>query len=282
MPEQLFFDLDFRPVKRTKDAPPRRYGRQHIQRAVLRWLEDRAEPPTGLAGDVVTRVSRLRADVAAFWSVPSRNPHDEGPQRIMQPSRTLIVQCHAERDECWPDCMRSAEILPQLKAAKAELAQLQETIRREEPRLRDNNSLFEEYAEWRYEKSANPRYHAVRQAIDKLEHGLYHGTKFERIRQAQVADHLFLAVPAGLVDPAELADGWGLLWVEPDLTVREMVPAEARDCLPGNRLHLVQNLAAACREHTLLAHGVSRQKEGVVFVRPLVRRRGIETPKLEP
>lgn len=280
MPEQLFFDLDFSPVKSVKEVPQRRDNRQAIQRAVLRWLEA-TDQPTGIAADVITRISRLRADVAAFWSAPARNPHSEGPPRIMQPTRTLIVQCHAERDECWPDCIRSAEILPQLKTHKAELAQVQETIRQEEPHLRDNNSLFEEFAEWRYENSGNHHYHSLKRAIDKLEHALYHGSKFERIRQAQVADYLYLAVPAGLVEPSELADGWGLLWVEPDLTVREMAKAEARDCLPDNRLHLIQNLAAACRDHTLLAHGVSRQKSDVVFVRPLVRRRGIESPRLD-
>ena len=191
MAEQLFFDLDFSPVKSVKDVPPRRDRRQAIQRAVLRWLEA-SDQPTGLAADVVTRVSRLRADVAAFWSAPMRNPHSEGPPRIMQPTRTLIVQCHAERDECWPDCIRSAEILPQLKAHKAELLQVQETVRQEEPQLRDNNSLFEEYAEWRYENSGNHHYHSLKRAIDKLEHALYHGSKFERIRQETHANTLWL------------------------------------------------------------------------------------------
>jgi hypothetical protein len=280
MPEQLFFDLDFSPVKPDGSAPRRRNGRQTVQRAVMRWLEEN-DAPTGVAGDVVTRISRLKADVAAFWSAPARNPHSEGPNRIMRPVRTMIVQCHLERDECWPDCMRSNEILPKLKTLKAELVQVQEAIRQDEPHLRDDNSLFEEYAEWRYEESGNHHYHRVRRAIEKLEHGLYHGTKFERIRQAQVADFLYLAVPAGLVEPDELADGWGLLWIEQDLTVREMAKAEARDCLPDNRMHLIQNLAGACRDHTLMAHGVARQKDDVIFVKPLVRRRGIDTPTLD-
>jgi len=280
MPEQLFFDLDFVPPKAAGGTPKRRGGRQALQRAVLHWLEE-TDRPTGLACDVVTRISLLRADVAAFWSGPVRNPHKEGPTRIMQPIRTMLVQCHLERDECWPDCIRSAEILPKLKALKAELVQVQETIRHEEPQLRDDDALFEEYAEWRYEDSANRHYHHLRRAIEKLEHGLYHGTKFERIRRAQVADLLYLAVPAGMVEPDELADGWGLLWIEQDLSVRQMAVPESRDCLPSNRMHLIQNLATACRDHTLLAHGVGRKKDKVPFVRPQLRRRGVETPHLE-
>jgi hypothetical protein len=280
MAEQLFFDLDFRPVKSVDPTPRRRNGRRAIQRAVLRWLEE-TTAPTGMAADVITRVSRLKADVAAFWSQPERNPHNEGPHRIMRPVRTTLVQCHLEREECWPDCTRSNEILPKLKAMKAEMAQVQETIHQTEPHLRDGNSLFVEYAEWRYEESTNPDYHRLRRAIEKLEHGLYHGTKFERIRQAQVADCLYLAVPSGLVEPDEMADGWGLLWVEQDLTVRERVPAEARDCMAENRMHLIQNLAAACRDHTLMAHGVAHAKGDVFFVKPFVRRRGTESPELE-
>ena len=279
MPEQLFFDLDFVPAMPSADASSGRARRQAMQRAVLRWLEA-TDRPTGLACDVITRISKLRADVAAFWSAPVRNPHDEGPHRILQPARTLAVQCHLDRDECWPDCARSAEILPQLKALRAELLEVQETVRREEPRLRDGASLFEEYAEWRYEDSVNPDYHRLRRTIDKLQHGLYHGTKFERVRQAQVADALYLAVPDGLVTADELADGWGLLWVDERLGVREVVSPKPQNCLPGNRMHLVQNVASAGRDHTLLANGVARTQKGVVFVRPMVRRRGVEEPKL--
>ena len=253
--------------------------RQAIRRAALRWLEETA-PPTGMATFVVTRIQRTRADVAAFWSEPVRNAAGEGPERILTPQRTVIVQCYAERDECWPDCSRSQGMLPQLKALKAELAEVEATIRKEEPELRDSNALFEEYAVWRYDESRNRRYHKIRRAIFRVERSLYDGTAFERIRSAQLADHLYLAVPAGLVEATELADGWGLLWVEDDLSVRVIAAAEPRECLSANRLHLVQNIAAAAKTSELLANGIARRDDAVILTRPMRRRRSQETVRL--
>jgi hypothetical protein len=253
--------------------------RQAIRRAALCWLEQTA-PPTGVATFVVTRIQRTRADVAAFWSAPVRNPACEGPDRILTPVRTAVIQCYAEREECWPDCTRSQEMLPKLKGLKSELAEVEATIRQEEPRLRDTNALFEEYALWRYEESHNRRYHALRRAISRVEGSLYEGTSFERIRSAQLADHLYLAVPAGLVERSELAEGWGLLWVDDDLSVRVVVEAEARECLPANRFHLVQNIAAAAKVSELLANGVARREEAVILARPMRCRRAEETVRL--
>lgn len=209
-----------------------------------------------------------------------RNHASEGPDRILTPVRTAIIQCYAEREECWPDCTRSQEMLPKLKLLKSELAEVEAAIRKDEPNLRDANALFEEYAVWRYEDSHNRRYHQLRRAISRVEGSLYEGTSFERIRSAQLADHLYLAVPAGLVEGAELADGWGLLWVEDDLTVRVVLEAEKRECLAANRFHLVQNIAAAAKVSELLANGVARREETVILARPMRRRRTPETVRL--
>lgn len=269
MAQQLFFDLDFSNHASGAPGSPGWRRRMALQRAVVRWLCERTPAPTGLALNVVTRVSRLRADIGAFWSRPVRNHHEEGPAQILIPERTALVQCHLEREECWPDCTKSAGILPKLKAHKDELIAVEAEIRRREPGLKDTNTLFEEYAEWRYELSNNRDYHRLKLDIERMEHGLYHGTKFERIRSAQLADRLYLAVPSGVVDPGELADGWGLLWVEPDLTVREMISPEERNCLPSNRTHLVQNIAAAATRSVLFAYGLNRATTGgLVFVKP--------------
>lgn len=268
MGEQIFFDMD------VAGAPPQTGSafswrkRQALQRSIVRWLEQR-DPPTGIGLNVVTRVSRLRADVAAFWSAPARNRHEEGPSQILYPVRTAIVQCHLERDECWPDCIKSQTILPQLRALKEELAAVENHIREQEPELRATDTLFEEYSEWRYEDSRNRDYHRLKRAIEKLEHGLYHGTKFERIRSAHLADQLYLAVPTDIVKKEELADGWGLLWVGEDLSVSVAGECMERECLPSNRIHLVQNIAAAAKNGTLFSCGVRRTKDdAVVFVKP--------------
>jgi len=286
MPKQLLFTWSSEDDAEADGAPGAAAEsatgtarRQAVRRAVLRWLEQTREP-TGLATQVVTRIQRSRADVAAFWSAPVRNSAGEGPDRVLAPLRTTIIQCYAERDECWPDCARSQEMLPKLKAIKAELHEVEAVIRREEPELRDGAALFEEYAVWRYENSRNRDYQRLRRALNRVERSLYEGTAFERIGSAQLADQLYLAVPAGLIEPEELADGWGLLWVDEDLAVRVMVEAQERECLPGNRLHLVQHIAAAAKASELMANGVARREDEVLFTRPMRRRRAPESPRL--
>ena len=242
--------------------------RQALRRAVLRWLLT-TENPTGAATDTITRLSKLRADIAAFWSRPMRNPHAEGPGQLWQPARTAIVQCFLSRQECWPDWSRSAELAPRLRDLKLRQHQLEAAIRESEPELRDGDALFDEYAEWRYDDTANRDYHHVRRDLEKTEQALYRGTQFERIRQAALADQLYLAVPTGLIQPEELANGWGLLWVADDLAVTVAAAPEIRECHPENRLHLVQNIAAAGTSAVLFAMGLRAQTDGTLqFVQP--------------
>ena len=120
--------------------------RRQLQRAVLYWMLT-GRKPTAAAMDVVTRISRLRADVAAFWSVAERNPHEEGPRQLLRTERTAIVQCYVQRDDCWPDCAKAEEMLPLLRELRERLADQEARIRNGEPELRDDNTLFEEYAE---------------------------------------------------------------------------------------------------------------------------------------
>jgi len=252
-----------------------------LQRAVLRWLvEERA--PTAVALEVPTRVARFRADVAAFWSAPRRNPRDEGPRRLLVPTRTTIVECYTEREECWPDCVRTAEIMPLLQGCKARRADLESEVRQSEPELRDSSSLFEEYASWHFDRSRNPDYQTVLREIEVLERALVEGTRFEQVRSAEVADQLFLAVPAGLMRADEVANGWGLLWVHPDLHVTVEKDADRRACHEANRIHLVQNIAAAATRAVLMTGGVRRDRtsEKAFFVRTPRARRKPEHPAL--
>lgn len=273
MAQPLLFDLDFSSARSRSERMHVGRRRLALQRSVLAWLQ-REDPPTGAALRVITRISRLRADAAAFWSRPVRNPHDTGPTQVLEPVRTAIFQCHVERDDCWPDCAKSGTILPQLRALKQELVAVERHIRSEEPNLRRTDTLFEEYAEWRYDDSANRDYPRLRHTIEKMEHSLYHGTMFERIRSAQLADRLYLVVPAGVVNADELADGWGLLWVHDDFRVQVISEAENRECLSSNRLHLIQNIAAAAKQAVLFQSGVRELDDRVLLVqRPRSHRR---------
>ena len=262
MPKQL--ELDF------GDAGAAGLGRRELRRAVLAWLA--LDDATGVATDVPTRISRYLADVAAFWSRPARNRGDEGPGTVLRPYGTTIVECRRTREECWPDCNNSQELSPQLLKLRQDQRRREAQIREREPQLRGNDMLFDEYTEWQYDKSRDRGYHELRRRICKLEAALYRGTRFEGITRARLADRCYLAVPAGAVDPHELADGWGLLWVDRRLRVKVVAAATQEPCRDENRLHLVQNIAAAAQAQVLFANGIARRGRRAVFL-PLPRRR---------
>ncbi len=283
MAEQLMFDLTSPEAKSRTPAERKAYRQRfEFRRAALKWLLETGRP-TAAALDVVTRISKFHADIAAFWSQPVRNVLDEGPNQILRPVRTAIVQCCLTRAECWPDCVRSQELLPKLCQLKEQAQAAEAEIRRNEPELRDGASLFEEYAVWRYEDTANPEYHRLRRAIAKTEHAIYRGSQFERIRQAALADQLYLAVPEGLIQPRELADGWGLLWIRDDLQVTVAQPPEMRNCLDSNRMHLVQNMASASADAMRCLVGLQGHSGGrYSFVKPPRLHRRPLRPTLGP
>lgn len=238
-----------------------------LRRAVMRWLEA-TRRPLGMMVSVPTRQSRYRADVAAFWSSPVSNVRGRGPGRLLVPSETLVVECYSKRQECWVDCARAEQILPLLKDARRRRLELEGRIRADEPELRRPDALFEEMAEWEYDRTRNPEYRRLVAEIADLEAALHSGTKFEQIRKAEVADLIYAAVPAGLVAAAEVADGWGLLWVHPDLAVTVEKEAVVNPVPAANRAHLVQNIAAAAKARALATEGVSSGgRQGVTFVK---------------
>ncbi len=276
MKEQLIIPYDYKACGSLAEKERRMQSRGRrrllLQRAVLKWLLEH-DPPAAMACGVSTRISKYRADVAAFWNHKVRNPHREGPTQILRPHRTLIVECYAEREECWPDCARARGLVDELERWKQRRMTLEEEIRRHEPELRDDDVLFAEYAEWRYEDSDNRDYHRVQSKILQLEQALLKGTRFEKICSSELADQLLLAVPAGVVRPEEMADGWGLLWVHNDLAVEEIRSPDNRECIAENRMHLVQNIAAAATSSVLFANGVQprmsdRKGQKVVLVQP--------------
>ena len=96
---------------------------------------------------------------------------------------------------------------------------------------------------------------------------------FEGIKKARIADYAYLCVPEGAIEPHELAEGWGLLWVDSRMEVTVVVPAENLNCLVGNRIHLAQNIALACRNDVMFANGLRERDEKVEFLRLPKRRR---------
>lgn len=246
------------------DDPSKFFKPHNMKRAILGWLLP--QNPSGVGSSVPTRISKYCADIAAFWSSPAK-------KRLMQPDKTVIVEIRRTREQCWPDCSRQEELLPLLIEQKELRTSLEVEIRQDEPELRDTDNLFPEYETWRYSESNNRKYRHCLNQIERIEHALYKGSRFEQIRRAHVADFLYLAVPEGTVDPKELADGWGLINVTKDLTATVVKEAETWNCPLANRLHLAQNIAASSRDALFFSFGVRAEKSGQVLFSPIPKRR---------
>lgn len=240
-------------------------SRHDLQRASLAWLA--SLNPTAAAMRVPTRLAKFRAGAAAFWSSPGRH-------RLLQPDLTVVVEDRLTRDDCWPECAYSEMILPSYRECQATRRCLEENIRKNEPFLLDSDVLFPEVEYWNYEETSNPEYKPCLEKLNEFESALYRGSRFERIREGAVANELYLAVPEGVIDPDELAEGWGLLYVSKDLSVQLIRKASRFECPQEHMLHLSQNIAASSLRDVLFAHGIYQEPDGKISYR--------RPPKLRP
>jgi len=247
------------------DTTPERTGLspKDQKRAIIGWLATQSPNSIGLS--VPTRISRYKADVAAFWS--------EVKGKLLAPSKTMIIEVRGSREACWPDCSESTQLLSILSNYKKQRAELQETIRETEPNLRDMDTLFEEFQIWNYSQSTNSEYIECCQKIENIEEALYKGTRFQQISDATAADYLYLAVPAGEITVNEIADHWGLLYINDDMTVDVIQDAEKINCHTENQIHLIQNIARATYNSLLFTQGIQQVAEEEIIYTPIPRRR---------
>ena len=228
--------------------------RAQMRRMVLTWLAAQSPAPTGCACEVPTRGNRSNlVDVAAFWSATRRR---QG-RAFQLPVRTALVLCVLSREECWNAGANPEELYRELAECHAALPSLEARIRAEDPELRDDYMLFEEYAVWNYDRARNPEYQRLRLRCQFLEEELFRGTRMERIGRSDCADELYLAAPEGCVTAAQVMPGWGVLSVSNDgkTPITLLRPAEPQRCLPEARLQLVQAIAAAASDFVLAGYG---------------------------
>jgi len=243
-----------------------------LRQAVLLWIAK--QNPTGIGINVPTRFSKFQADVAAFWS-------STGKKKVFTPVRTVAVEIRFDREECWPDFSKQQGLLKELMRMKEVKRDLEETIRREEPELKDSDILFNEYESWQYKNSKNKKYQKCLRDIEKVEHSIYKGSRFERIRSAHVADNLYIAVPEGVIHPDELADGWGLLYISKNLSVKVVKTPDDKECSDENRLHLAQTISASASKYVLYSQGINISARGGFFVTLPPHRRHKTPERLE-
>lgn len=230
-------------------------NREHLRlrQAVALWLATRRPKPSGLGFDVETTGARLKADVAACWlQNPKHDDSDAGATAVPN-LRHAVVICCPTRESCWPECSSAEAIVAEVSRLRAEAETEEEKIRVQEPELRANDVLFEEFAIWEYERSLNPHYQKLRQRLAELENMLYKGTRLERLTFRPMAEKMFVATPAGLLQPGELRRDWGLLWVDAAKGVEMVRDGKSHSCLLPDRMKLLNNILASTMDMMLSA-----------------------------
>ncbi|MBQ9338636.1 MAG: hypothetical protein IJS14_15200 [Lentisphaeria bacterium] len=234
------------PVASERNKP---LTRKQLKRAALLFLA--SLDPSALAQDVVVRGGRCRAGAAAYWL--------ENGKVV----RTAVADIRTAA-EAAVEVSACGEQLQMLKLARMEREMLEQEIRRTEPALKEDASLFSEFEQWDYASSSNPAYHECLARISRLEYAVYHGSRLERIRAAESASEMYLVVPENSMEPAVLADGWGLVQVRPDLSCTLVKPAEKQTPPEEKKNLLALNIGAASLPDILFAAGIQAGPDGLV------------------
>lgn len=243
-------------------------GRNELRQAVLGFLAARGA--SALAAEV--RLHRLRGILGAAATVIE----PAGKKRLNRAKSVTVVEFYTDRSACLPDCADHDSMLEKLRELEQRKLEFEAAIRRDEPYLKISGDLFAdgECANYDYRASKIHPYAALLRTIERSRHNLFRGSRMENIRRANSADFLYLAVPENLVEPHELAPGWGLIYVMDDLScvVAAEAPCQREYVSDAARNHLALNIARAAMDNVMLANGVRFTGEVEFFAIPRRRR----------
>lgn len=225
-------------------------NRMQLKRAALAFLA--SLKPSGLAQNVPTAGGRWRTDTAAFWL--------EQNKKRSRVSRTVLAEVRTGQ-EAETECADHAEQLNLLKLAKLQREDLEAEIRRTEPELKDDSTLFSEFEHWNYAASRNTAYQECLRKIAQLEHAIYHGTRQERFCTMQAASEMYLVVPEFALHIHDVSEYWGLVYVMKDLTFRLVKEAPKRSIPEENLMRLALGIGASAKPEVLFANGIYTDRE---------------------
>ena len=252
------------PVPAAADTAPRALSEHELYQAVLAHLVKLGAASTAL--HVPCRQRKFKAPVAAYFSEYKGKHH-----RL---SGTAVVDIYSKRCQCLPDCAGSVAVARELVELKQQRSVMEEAIRIAEPHLRAEDELFDDFRSYNYAQSSNKDYHKLCRRIASLEQSLYKGTRMEQLAKAAVADQLIIAVPENLITAEEMPDSWGVWYIMPDKSIREVKAPEKQECSDASRLHLMQNIGHAALSSVLFVNGIKFRSDGKVrFTRPPRARR---------
>lgn len=199
-----------------------------LKQLALDWA--RAEGFATVAPEVRVPRSGFRADVVAA--------RPEGTAEV------AVFECKQARSDLRKDAHAEAATRARLEELLARRAKLEALLAMHRPDLRRGEALWPEFDRWDFSGLEHGTHRRVVAEIATLRRRALGGTKFSRMVRYRCADRLWLVVEDGLLAPAEIPDGWGLL-VRRGEALHAERPAPRLDPAPEQRAALHANLAAA-------------------------------------
>ena len=252
--EQQMIAEEQNEVQKAEKKPRKTSGNPELPlyQAVLAHLV--REGVSAAALNVPCRQKKYHAPVAAYYS--------EYTKRLNRLSGTVVVDVYSKRCQCLPECAGAQAVARELVELKQQRGAMEAQIRIDEPHLLAEDELFDEFRSFDYNRSCNKEYHKLCRRIRSLEQSLYKGTRMEQLAKAAVADHLIIAVPENMISADEMPDNWGVWYIMPDRSIREVKAPEKQECSQESRLHLMQNIGHAALNSVLFAQGVKVDNSG--------------------
>jgi hypothetical protein len=200
--------------------------------------------------------SGYRADVAA--AMP----------RIASPGAcTAVFECKASRADFRRDAAPETETATEVAALRVRVAALREAIGAHRPDLRRGEELFALFDAVDLRGVKHEMHARLTRELRVRERRLLEGTKFSRLTRWRSATLLYLVAEPGVLAPAELPDGWGLLERAGAELVLRVKPC-LHETTAEERVAFVERIAAsACsgvRRRLGLAWPVAREETRVV------------------
>jgi hypothetical protein len=221
------------------------------------------------ATEVRCPISKYRID-AVGWCDTAPLDQTGVPRQLARRTRrrrieptTIIIECKQSRADFLRDNERTEQLLEYRSRLHAIRRSIEEhRIKTIEPELRlAGTSLFSELDDWNFDASRLRSYRRVLRTLERIDAKLHGETKFLLIARYRLADRLFVAAPRGMVRPAELPPGWGLLecppeWLseeegrdrgDPSQTFGVTIESPINGARPERRIRLLRNIAIAAR-----------------------------------
>lgn len=214
-----------------------------LKRLAAEWALKEGYSAIGL--EVSLPNSNFRADVAGC-----RLARPKSHELVIE--QTIAMECKQSRADFLHDSFREDGQSERLKSLHKRKTKLEELVGNHYPTLRQGDSLFPEYQSTDPSQIKHAGYQKLIREITRLQNGLSGRAKFDRLIRYRCVDLCYIVVRNGIVEPHEIADGWGILAANLDQDedesessptlelIRKPVWNQARD---HHRLALLHSLA---------------------------------------